>query len=143
MIEQVNLTKHSGKVDSEHGVTQYVPQCGLLPSELNRLLKCHSRLPEQGLAWHIYKQSITHVAPPVWKRGLLQCVSVIPEFVLQVIAQLIATASPSLVVFLNLFVFHPLLVSFIQSYYMLTLVIWLLAFSPVLVVICYITYDAV
>lgn len=57
--------------------------------------------------------------------------------------QLIATVSGTMVVFLNLFVFQPLLVSFILSYYMLTFVAWLLAFSPVLVFLCYTLYNAV
>jgi hypothetical protein len=132
------------KVDSEHGVMQYVPPSGVLfPRELDRLLQRHPRLPEQSLARHVYKQHIMHLALPLWKRGLLRCVATIPEFVLQATVQLIATVSSSLVVFLHLFVFRPLLVPYIQSYYMLTFVAWLLAFAPVLAVICYVVYDAV
>jgi hypothetical protein len=144
MIEQANAPNHSVNVDNDHGVAQYVPQSGLLPRELDQFLKRHPRLPEQSLACHVYKQNIMqHVAPPVWKRGLLQCVAVMPESVLQAMVQLIATASSSLVVFLHLFVFHPLLVSYIQSYYLLTCVAWLLAFSPVIAVLCYVMYDVV
>jgi hypothetical protein len=144
MIEQVKVPNHSEKEDSENGVMQYVPQSGLLPIELDRFLKRHPRLPEQSLACHVYKQNIMqHVAFPLWKRGLLQCVAGMPESVLRAMVQLIATASSSLVVFLHLFVFHPLLVSYIQSYYLLTCVVWLLAFSPVIAVVCYVMYDVV
>jgi hypothetical protein len=54
------------------------------------------------------------------------------EFVLQATVQLIATVSGTMIVCLKLFVFHPLLAPFIKSYYILTLVTWLLAFSPCL-----------
>jgi hypothetical protein len=144
MVEQVNVPNHSEKVDRENSVTQYVSQSELLPRELDRLLKRHPRLPEQSLACHAYKQNIMwHVAFPMWKRGLLQCVAVMPESALQAMVQLIATASSLLVVFLKLFVCHPLLVSYIQSYYLLTCVSWLLAFSPVIAVVCYVMYDVV
>jgi hypothetical protein len=35
MIEQVNAPSHSRKVDSDHGVLQYVPPFALLPRELD------------------------------------------------------------------------------------------------------------
>jgi hypothetical protein len=144
MIEQANAPNHAVKVDSDHGVTPYVPRSGLFPRELDQLLKRHPRLPEQFLACHVYKQNIMqHVAFPMWKRVLLQCIAVMPEPVLRAMVQLIATASSSLVVFLKLYVFHPLLVSHIQSYYLLTCVAWLLAFSPVIAVVCNVMYDGV
>jgi hypothetical protein len=128
MIEQMNMQNYSGKVDREHGFMHYIPPNGLLPRELDQFLKRHPRLPEQRLAFHAYKQKIMHVTIPIWKRGLLQCVSVMPEYVLHAIVQLIATTSATLIVFLKLFVFHPLLVSYIHSYFLLTCVAWLLAF---------------
>jgi hypothetical protein len=126
---------HSRGVDSEHGFIQYIPQRGgVLPRELDRLITRHPRSPEQRLAWHVYnKQDIMHVALPLWKRGLLRCISLMPEYVLRAMVQLIATASSSLVVFLHLFVFRPLLAPYIESYYVLVWAAWLLAFSPVIV----------
>jgi hypothetical protein len=84
-----------------------------------------------------------HITFSMWNRGLLQCVAGMPEAVLRAMVQLIATASSSLVVFLHLFAFRPLLVSYIQSYYLLTCVAWLLSFSPLIAVICYVMYDGV
>jgi hypothetical protein len=136
MMEQVNVpSDHSGRVYGGYG--------GLLPRALDRFLKRHPRLPEERLVWHVYKQDIMHVSLPLWKRGLLQCVLVMPEYVLHAMVQLIATTSATLIVFLNLFVFRPLLISYIQSYYLLICVTWLLAFSPVIAVICYVMYDGV
>jgi hypothetical protein len=117
MIEQVNVPNHSVKVDNDHSVTQYVAQSELLPRELDRFLKRHPRLPEQSLACHVYKQNIMqHVAFPIWKRGLLQCVAVMPESVLQAMVQLIATTSSSLVVFCSY-------LSFIHCWYRISKVI--------------------
>jgi hypothetical protein len=143
MIEQMNMPNDSAIVAREHGFKQYIAPSGLLPRELDRFLKRHPRLSEQRLVFHAYKQNTLHAALLLWKRGLLQCVSVMPEYVLHAIVQLIATASATLIVFLKIFVFHPLLVSYIQSYYLLTCMAWLLAFFPAVAAIGYVMYDAV